>query len=84
VEDRALAQDPAPLAVDRSAPISGGPPRRWRPISADGIELFNLEKAGITRYRYRYRGAAITNPWTTRNDSDRGEPVASRGARRVR
>jgi RNA-directed DNA polymerase len=55
---------------------------RWRPISADGIELFNLEKVGITRYRYR--GAAIPNPWTTRNDSDRGEPVASRGARRVR
>ncbi len=35
---------------------------RWKPISADGIELFNLEKVGITRYRYR--GAAIPNPWT--------------------
>jgi RNA-directed DNA polymerase len=35
---------------------------RWEPISADGIELFNLEKVGITRYRYR--GAAIPNPWT--------------------
>jgi RNA-directed DNA polymerase len=56
---------------------------RWKPISADGITLFNLEKVGITRYRYR--GAAIPNPWTeARNDSDRGEPVASKGARRVR
>jgi RNA-directed DNA polymerase len=35
---------------------------RWKPISVDGIELFNLEKVGITRYRYR--GAAIPNPWT--------------------
>jgi len=56
---------------------------RWKPISAGGITLFNLEKVGITRYRYR--GAAIPNPWTeARNDSDRGEPVASKGARRVR
>jgi len=35
---------------------------RWKPISADGVSLFNLEKVGITRYRYR--GAAIPNPWT--------------------
>ena len=35
---------------------------RWRPISADGTVLFDLEKVGITRYRYR--GAAIPNPWT--------------------
>ncbi len=56
---------------------------RWKPISADGTELFNLEKVGITRYRYR--GAAIPNPWTgPGNDSDRGEPVALKGARRVR
>jgi len=34
---------------------------RWKPISADGIDLFNLERVGITRYRYR--GAAIPNPW---------------------
>jgi RNA-directed DNA polymerase len=34
---------------------------RWRPISADGTVLFDLEKVGITRYRYR--GAAIPNPW---------------------
>ncbi len=56
---------------------------RWKPISADGVTLFNLEKVGITRYRYR--GAAIPNPWNDHNNgSDRGEPVASRGARRVR
>jgi RNA-directed DNA polymerase len=35
---------------------------RWKPISADGTVLFDLEKVGITRYRYR--GAAIPNPWT--------------------
>jgi RNA-directed DNA polymerase len=34
---------------------------RWTPISADGIVLFDLEKVGITRYRYR--GQAIPNPW---------------------
>jgi RNA-directed DNA polymerase len=34
---------------------------RWRPISANGTVLFDLEKVGITRYRYR--GAAIPNPW---------------------
>lgn len=35
---------------------------RWKPISADGTVLFDIEKVGITRYRYR--GAAIPNPWT--------------------
>ena len=34
---------------------------RWKPISANGTVLFDLEKVGITRYRYR--GAAIPNPW---------------------
>lgn len=34
---------------------------RWRPISADGIELFNPETIPITRYRYR--GNQIPNPW---------------------
>src|SRR5215213_4723686 len=56
---------------------------RWKPISADGTVLFDLEKVSITRYRYR--GAAIPNPWTEPgNGRNRGEPVASRGARRVR
>lgn len=35
---------------------------RWKPISAEGVVLFDIEKVGITRYRYR--GAAIPNPWT--------------------
>ena len=35
---------------------------RWRRPSADGIELFNLAKVPITRYRYR--GNTIPNPWT--------------------
>jgi RNA-directed DNA polymerase len=55
---------------------------RWKPISDNGIDLFNLEKVGVTRYRHR---GAIPNPWTEpSNGSSRGEPVASRGARRVR
>jgi RNA-directed DNA polymerase len=33
---------------------------RWKPISAEGITLFNLEKVGVTRYRYR---GAIPTPW---------------------
>lgn len=38
---------------------------RWRPISADGAELFNLESVPVTRYRYR--GNTIPNPWTLHN-----------------
>lgn len=34
---------------------------RWKPISANGTVLFDLEKVGVRRYRYR--GAAIPNPW---------------------
>jgi RNA-directed DNA polymerase len=37
------------------------PSGRWTPITADGIELFNLEAVPVTRYRYR--GAVIPNPW---------------------
>ncbi|GAB3767385.1 group II intron reverse transcriptase/maturase [Microlunatus parietis] len=38
------------------------PTGRWRPISADGIVLFNPAAEPITRYRYR--GYKIPNPWT--------------------
>jgi RNA-directed DNA polymerase len=34
---------------------------RWRPITADGIEMFNPAAVPITRYRYR--GNNIPNPW---------------------
>jgi RNA-directed DNA polymerase len=58
---------------------------RWKPISADGITLFSPDTVAVTRYRYR---GAIPTPWTpaptTSHDSGRGEPVALRGARRVR
>ena len=37
------------------------PSGRWKPISADGIELLNPEAIPITRYRYR--GNQIPNPW---------------------
>ena len=42
-----------------------GPHGRWCRPSADGIELFNLAKVPITRYRYR--GNTIPNPWTLAN-----------------
>jgi RNA-directed DNA polymerase len=34
---------------------------RWKPITAGGIELFNLEAVPVTRYRYR--GSTIPSPW---------------------
>lgn len=42
-----------------------GPQGQWAPITAGGIELFNLEKVPVTRYRYR--GNTIPNPWTLAN-----------------
>jgi RNA-directed DNA polymerase len=41
------------------------PTGRWRPPSADGIELFNIAAVPVTRYRYR--GNTIPNPWTLPN-----------------
>ncbi len=38
------------------------PDGRWKPITVDGTELFNLETVPVTRYRYR--GNTIPNPWT--------------------
>ena len=39
-----------------------GPTGAWKPITADGIEMFNIAAVPVTRYRYR--GTAIPNPWT--------------------
>jgi hypothetical protein len=36
------------------------PQGRWKPVTAGGIELFNLEAVRVTRYRYR---ATIPGPW---------------------
>ena len=41
------------------------PDGRWQPITADGIELFNLESVPVTRYRWR--GNTIPNPWASPN-----------------
>ena len=41
------------------------PDGRWPPITADGIELFNLEAVPVPRDRWR--GNTIPNPWTLRN-----------------
>jgi RNA-directed DNA polymerase len=37
------------------------PDGRWKPITADQIELFNLAAVPVTRYRYR--GSKIPSPW---------------------
>ena len=37
------------------------PDGRWKPITADGTELFNMETVPVTRYRYR--GSKIPSPW---------------------
>lgn len=37
------------------------PDGRWKPIAADGVELFNPVSVPVTRYRYR--GNTIPNPW---------------------
>jgi RNA-directed DNA polymerase len=37
------------------------PQGRWKPVTADGIELFNLGTVPVTRYRYR--GNTIPSPW---------------------
>jgi len=38
------------------------PHGRWRPLSADGIELFPMVSVPVTRYRYR--GNTIPRPWS--------------------
>ena len=38
------------------------PSGRWRPISAEGTELFDMAAVAVTRYRWR--GARIPSPWT--------------------
>jgi RNA-directed DNA polymerase len=38
---------------------------RWSRPTVDGIELFNLARVAITRYRYR--GVKIPNPWVQPN-----------------
>jgi RNA-directed DNA polymerase len=37
------------------------PQGRWKPITANGIELFDLQTMPVTRYRYR--GSTIPSPW---------------------
>ncbi|MFJ5036162.1 group II intron reverse transcriptase/maturase [Streptomyces sp. NPDC088560] len=38
---------------------------RWQKLSADGVELFDLQAVTVTRYRYR--GNTVPNPWTRPN-----------------
>ena len=37
------------------------PNGRWKPITAGGVELFNMATVPVTRYRYR--GNTIPSPW---------------------
>jgi RNA-directed DNA polymerase len=41
------------------------PTGSWTPITADGIEMFNIAAVPVTRYRYR--GNTIPNPWAQPN-----------------
>jgi hypothetical protein len=75
----------APLEVEGRPPAPHRPRGRWLKPSADGIELFNIAKVPVTRYRYR--GSKIPIPRhcpATPERRHRGEPVAGRPARRVR
>ena len=45
----------------RTSAASSPPHRAVAPITADGIELFNIATVPVTRYRYR--GNKIPNPW---------------------
>ena len=51
------------------------PDGRWRPLTADGIALFDLSSVPVTRYRYR--GNHIPNPWTLRNHATTAQTVES-------
>jgi hypothetical protein len=52
------------------------PDGRWKPIAADGIELFNLESVAVTRYRWR--GNTIPNPGPCPTTPDGKEPRRAR------
>lgn len=41
------------------------PTGQWRPIAADGNELFRI--ASVTVSRYRYRASTIPSPWQPAN-----------------
>ena len=56
-----LAQDAAPLALEGRPQAFTTPDGRWKPITADGIELFNMATVPVTRYRYR--GSKIPSRW---------------------
>jgi RNA-directed DNA polymerase len=51
------------------------PDGRWKPITADGTELFDLEAVPVTRYRYR--GNTIPTLWTLRNHATSAGTVES-------
>jgi RNA-directed DNA polymerase len=56
-----LADATAPLEVEGRPPPFTSPTGAWKPITADGIEMFNVAAVPVTRYRYR--GNTIPNPW---------------------
>jgi hypothetical protein len=51
------------------------PDGRWKPVTADGIELFNLASVPVTRYHYRVK--TIPNPWTLHNHATTAGTVES-------
>ncbi|MFF1304580.1 hypothetical protein [Streptomyces sp. NPDC058307] len=53
---------PGPTSVDGLTAVSV---EQWQKLSADGIELFDLQAVTVTRYRYRVN--TILNLWTRLN-----------------
>src|SRR5215467_8770663 len=59
------------------------PTGAWLPVTAGEIELKRISAIPIVRYRYRGSKIPIPGSCNTPDGRHRGEPVASRGARRV-
>jgi len=56
-----VAQDAAPLEAEGRPRACATPQGRWKPITADGIALSDLQTVPVTRYCYR--GSTTPSPW---------------------
>jgi hypothetical protein len=56
-----VAWHAAPLEVEDVCRAFTTPDGRWKPLTAGGVELFNIATVPVTRYRYR--GSTILSPW---------------------
>jgi RNA-directed DNA polymerase len=60
-----LAEETTPLALGAVPSTVHHRFRRWLPLSAEGVELFNPTSVNVTRYRYR--GNKIPSPYKRLN-----------------